>query len=89
MTLKYVPHPKPFLKWAGGKRQLISQMEPYFPLEMSNYIEPFVGGGAVFFHLLPQEAILIDNNPVLINVYNVIKNNVEKLIDSLKKHKNE
>ena len=81
--------PKPFLKWAGGKRQLIPQMTQYLPQKIEHYIEPFVGGGAVFFHLHPNKAILIDINPVLINVYNVIKNNVDDLIKSLKKHKNE
>lgn len=80
--------PKPFLKWAGGKRQLIPQMAQYFPKEINHYIEPFVGGGAVFFYLNPKKAILIDINPVLINVYNVIKNNVDDLIQSLRKHKN-
>lgn len=52
-------------------------------------MEPFVGGGALFFHLTPKQAILIDNNPVLINAYKIIKNNVEDLIKSLQKHKNE
>ena len=45
--------PYPFLKWAGGKRQLLSQMTPLFPKSYNKYMEPFVGGGAVFFHLLP------------------------------------
>ncbi|MHA1195623.1 MAG: DNA adenine methylase [Promethearchaeota archaeon] len=81
--------PKPFLKWAGGKRQLISQMDPYFPKKFNKYIEPFVGGGAIFFYLLPKRAILMDINQELINVYNVIKNNIEELINSLKKHVNE
>ncbi|MHA1619883.1 MAG: DNA adenine methylase, partial [Promethearchaeota archaeon] len=66
-----VPHP--FLKWAGGKRQLINQIDPYLPVSYDNYIEPFVGGGALFFYLLPPNAIIMDINPVLINVYRVIK----------------
>lgn len=82
-----VPHP--FLKWAGGKRQLISQMDQYFPKDYNKYIEPFVGGGAIFFYLLPEHSILIDINQDLINAYNVIKNNFSRLIESLKKHKNE
>ncbi len=87
-----VPHP--FLKWAGGKRQLLSQMKVFFPKVFNKYIEPFVGGGAVFFYLsrknlLKNKTILIDINPDLINCYNVIKTDVEDLIKSLIKHKNE
>jgi DNA adenine methylase len=85
--LKYNPHP--FLKWAGGKRQLLSQMKKSFPIHFNNYIEPFVGGGAVFFHLLPKKAILIDINEVLIDCYKMVKNDVYTLIDSLRNHKNE
>jgi len=81
--------PKPFVKWAGGKRQLIPQMDLFFPKKFNKYIEPFVGGGAIFFYLLPEKAILIDINKDLINTYNTIKNNVKELINSLKKHKNE
>ena len=81
--------PKPFLKWVGGKRQLILQMNDYFPKEFNKYIEPFVGGGAIFFYLLPETAILIDVNKDLINTYNIIRNNVSELIKSLKIHKNE
>jgi len=81
--------PHPFLKWAGGKRQLISQMDKFFPKNYNKYIEPFIGGGAVFFHLLPENSIISDSNPDLINCYNVIKEDVEGLIKSLKKHKYE
>jgi len=84
---KKVPHP--FLKWAGGKRQLLKQIAPFIPDSINTYIEPFVGGGALFFYLTPKQAILIDNNPVLINAYKVIQNDVENLIISLKKHRNE
>jgi DNA adenine methylase len=86
---KIVNVPHPFIKWVGGKRQLISQLIPFIPKAFNNYIEPFVGGGALYFYLLPEKSILIDNNPELINCYNVIRNNVEDLIQSLKKHKNE
>ena len=82
-----VPHP--FLKWAGGKRQLLSQIDPFLPKDFDIYIEPFVGGGALFFFLLPEKAVLIDSNPVLINIYRVIKENVEELIELLRNHKNE
>ena len=85
--------PKPFVKWVGGKRQLLSQFRllglyPPFgfnPLTAS-YFEPFVGGGAVFFDLLPERAILSDLNHELVTTYNVIKNDVEELILALKKH---
>ena len=85
--------PKPFVKWVGGKRQLLSQFRllglyPPFgfnPLTAS-YFEPFVGGGAVFFDLLPERAMLSDLNNELVVTYNVIKNDVEELILSLKKH---
>jgi DNA adenine methylase len=79
---------KPFLKWAGGKTQLLPAIEhlikPY-----DSYIEPFLGGGALFFHLKPRKAILADSNPELINCYEVVKNDVEKLILTLKDYKNE
>ncbi|MFX1276675.1 MAG: DNA adenine methylase [Promethearchaeota archaeon] len=87
-------NPKPFLKWAGGKRKLIKQMSKFFPQNFNNYIEPFVGGGAVFFYLyskrkLNNKIVLIDNNKELINCYKVIKNNIEELIELLYHHKNE
>lgn len=81
----HVNKPYPFLKWAGGKRQLITQMVNHFPKSYKKYIEPFVGGGAVFFYLLPDKAILSDNNPDLVTCYKVIKNDVKLLIKSLSK----
>jgi len=81
--------PHPFLKWAGGKRQLISQMHRYFPKNFNKYIEPFIGGGAVFFYLKPKFSIIIDINEELINCYKVVKNNVKELIELLKTRKNE
>ncbi len=87
--------PKPFVKWVGGKRQLLQQfklMNLYppenFDPKTGRYFEPFVGGGAVFFDLLPKKAFLSDMNNELVTTYNVIKDNVEVLIKSLKKHKN-
>ncbi|WP_457558425.1 DNA adenine methylase [Candidatus Harpocratesius sp.] len=85
---KIVGNPHPFLKWAGGKRQLIEQYDEFIPNDIEEYIEPFVGGGAMFFYLLPDFAILIDNNPVLINSYKIIKNNVNELLKLLEKHEN-
>ena len=86
--------PKPFVKWVGGKRQLLRQFreKKLYPPEKFNpktgrYFEPFVGGGAVFFDLLPQKAFLSDLNSELVTTYNIIKNDVDELIKSLKKHK--
>ncbi len=86
---KIVDVPSPFLKWAGGKRQLLSQIDSFLPKDIEAYVEPFLGGGALFFYLLPENAVLIDNNPVLINAYRVIKESVDELIELLKLHKNE
>ncbi len=77
------------IKWAGGKGQLLEQFEPFLPKKFDLYIEPFVGGGALFFHILPSNAILIDMNLDVVNFYNVVKNNLEELINDLRKHKNE
>jgi len=89
-------NPKPFVKWVGGKRQLLRQfrlMNLYppekFDSQKASYFEPFVGGGAVFFDLFPKKAILSDLNGELIITYNVIKKNIDALIKSLKKHKYE
>ena len=86
--------PKPFVKWVGGKRQLLKQfllMNLYpperFDPKTGRYFEPFVGGGAVFFDLSPEKAFLSDLNSELVITYNVIKNNLDELIKSLRKHK--
>lgn len=79
----------PILKWAGGKRQLMPQIRKHMPDEYNDYYEPFVGAGALLLELQPQTAVINDFNEELINVYNVVKNNVDELIDSLKLHKNE
>lgn len=81
--------PQPFVKWAGGKRQILEEIKQYIPEEISTYYEPFVGGGAVLFDLMPDKAVINDANRHIINVYKVVKNNIEELIDDLKKHKNE
>ncbi|MFE4104962.1 DNA adenine methylase [Almyronema epifaneia] len=80
---------RPFLKWAGGKGQLIAQYQPYFPSNFKTYHEPFLGGGAVFFHLAERlgTAILMDINPELVNVYRCIRDQVEAVIELLKHHK--
>uniref|UniRef100_UPI00404A3464 DNA adenine methylase n=1 Tax=Flavobacterium sp. TaxID=239 RepID=UPI00404A3464 len=81
----------PFLKWVGGKRQIMPSIVENLPKNIGrlNYVEPFIGGGAVLFHLQPQNAIINDFNSELTNVYEVIKNNLEELIQDLKTHKNE
>jgi len=89
MLFKETVKPKPFVKWAGGKRQLIDILLANLPSEYNTYIEPFVGGGALLFEVLPQNAIINDINFELINTYRVIKHYVDELIKDLKKHKNE
>jgi len=79
---------QPFLKWAGGKRQLLSEIRKYVPKNYATYYEPFIGGGAVLFDLQPKTAIVNDSNTDLINVYETIRNDVETLIKEVKKHKN-
>ena len=65
---------KPFVKWAGGKRQIIDKLLMYAPDEFNTYYEPFVGGGALLFELSPKKAVINDSNKELINVYNVLRN---------------
>jgi DNA adenine methylase len=76
----------PILKWVGGKRQLISEIMPLIPKSYSTYVEPFVGGAAVLFELQPNKAIINDYNSELINVYEVIRDNPEELIEQLRYH---
>lgn len=87
--MKNDPLVAPVLKWAGGKRQLLQDILKHIPERFSTYYEPFVGGGAVLFALQPHKAVINDINEELINVYTVIRDNVEELIADLKKHKNE
>ncbi len=72
--------PGPFLKWAGGKTQLLAQFSAYFPRHFQRYYEPFVGSGAVFFHMQPLRAILSDVNPNLIAAYQHLRCQVEDVI---------
>jgi len=76
----------PIVKWVGGKRQLLDTIVPLIP-EYSTYYEPFVGGGAVFFHMQPKKAVINDSNEELINIYRVIKEHPEELIALLQQHK--
>jgi len=82
---------KPFLKWAGGKTQLLSELHKYVPNNFNKYIEPFIGGGAMFFSLNPNESIIADSNEELIITYRQVKDDVEEIIQHLKtfEHKEE
>ena len=79
----------PVLKWVGGKRQLLDTLKPLFPKGYKSYCEPFIGGGAVLFSIQPKNAYVNDINAELINVYNVIQNDVDELIELLKLMKND
>lgn len=88
---KYTPELKPFLKWAGGKGQLVDQLVRFFPTEdertLTKYIEPMVGGGALLFYVLSkydfEQVYISDINAELINAYNAIKNNIDELVAKL------
>ena len=79
---------KPFIKWAGGKRQLIKELVKLLPANYNRYFEPFIGGGALFFAIQPKNAYISDINPELINLYDVVKNDVDSLIEDLRRYKN-
>ena len=78
---------KPFIKWVGGKSQLLDEIRQKYPQKIEKYCEPFVGGGAVLFDVLnkfePKEILINDINKDLINTYSQIKNNCENLIKEL------
>lgn len=79
---------RPILKWAGGKSQLLPSLLPKIPLAYNRYVEPFVGGAALFFALQPEKAIISDSNPELVNLYRQVAENVEEVIEHLKRHVN-
>jgi DNA adenine methylase len=85
---------KPFLRWAGGKTWLQNSIQQYLPSKINNYHEPFLGGGSVFINLksigyIKNEAFLSDRNKELINSYDIIKSELEPLIELLKEYRNE
>jgi DNA adenine methylase len=86
--LKDKPPLKPYLKWAGGKRQLLPEIEKQLPADMAayTYYEPFVGAGAVFFHLLPRKAVINDFNAELMMSYRAVKEQVDVLVKLLADH---
>ena len=79
---------KPILKWAGGKTQMLGDLIPKVPAFYGRYIEPFFGGGAMFFALQPENAVIADSNPELINMYRQVANHVEDVIKYLKTYEN-
>lgn len=76
----------PVVKWVGGKRQIIGEIMKYIPTSFSTYYEPFLGGGAVLFELQPKKAVVNDINKELMSIYEIIKENVDDLIEDLKEH---
>ncbi len=80
---------KPFIKWAGGKGQLMSELSLRLPAQFNRYYEPFVGGGALFFALEPKKATIADSNAELVSVYEVVRDDVDALIDDLRRHVND
>lgn len=76
----------PLLKWVGGKRQLLSDIIPMIDNKCSTYVEPFIGGGAVLFSMQPKKAIINDYNHELINVYKVVRDSIDELLELLYIH---
>ena len=76
----------PIVKWVGGKRQLMLELLKNMPKSYNRYFEPFIGGGALFFELQPENACISDINEELINLYSVVRDNVDGLIKDLNKH---
>lgn len=87
-TMKKDSMVMPVVKWVGGKRQLLDALTPLLPGRFSNYCEPFIGGGALLFWRQPKNAIINDVNSDLIQMYEVIRDDVEGLISELEKHQN-
>ena len=79
---------KPVLKWAGGKTQMLGDLIPKVPASYGRYIEPFFGGGAMFFALQPENAVIADSNPELINMYRQVADNVDEVIKHLRTYEN-
>jgi DNA adenine methylase len=79
--------PRPFVKWAGGKRQLWDQLQPLLPANFKRYYEPFAGGAAVFFALGRTDAVLADMNAELMNVYTAVRDEVDGVIAELQKYR--
>lgn len=83
------PRVKPFLKWAGGKRQLLSALLEHVPAGFDTYFEPFIGGGALLFALQPSRAVINDSNAELTNCYSAVRDHLEPLLAALACHRND
>lgn len=79
--------PAPVVKWAGGKTRLLAELDKRKPMTFGRYFEPFMGGGALFFHLRPESAVLTDWNEDLVNMYECVAWNVESVIRRLQTHR--
>lgn len=78
--------PRPFLKWVGGKRQLLPELRKRVPARFGRYFEPFLGGGALFFDLQPHKAVLGDANERLVRTYRAVRDDVESVIEKLRQY---
>lgn len=79
---------RPLLKWAGGKTQLLDELMPIMPKKYGRYIEPFCGGGALFFAIRPHDGLIADSNPEIVNLYRTVASDVEGIIEQLLCHHN-
>lgn len=84
----YEPLAQPFLKWAGGKRQLIKEIDKLIPKKYKKYYEPFLGGGALLFYLQPSRTVVSDSNADLVNCYRVLRDSPDKLLEEIDKLEN-
>ena len=81
---------KPLVKWSGGKTDELEKIIAHMPDTYDTYVEPFVGGGALFFHLEPEKSIINDIHPELISLYRQVQEgNGQRIYDTMKKHKND
>ena len=81
---------KPIVKWSGGKSDELKSIIPHIPKEYSTYLEPFVGGGAVYFNINPQKAVINDVHKELVDLYRAIKNgHADEIYEFMKEHPNE
>jgi DNA adenine methylase len=83
------PPLEPFLKWAGGKRQLLAEIRSHLPARFGKYFEPFVGGAALFFSTSPNNAVLGDTNERLVRTYRGVRDSVEQVISALSEYPND
>jgi len=87
-SLPFVRKARPIIKWAGGKSQLLGELRSAMPSRYNKYIEPFVGGGALFFALGPRPAVIGDSNPELVNLYQVVRDAPQRVAKLLSRFEN-